>query len=142
MSKVNRFAVAAAAAALSLESVAGLVQTSTPAQSDQTEAVPGFRPMMGGWGRGPMGMMGYGMGPWTMGAGALASTCAMASHVDGRLAHLKAELKITDVQEPFWKHSAATVRDKRERDACSLHGGDDGLAGTGGPQPDRSNGLA
>ena len=36
---------------------------------------------------------------------------AMASHVDGRLAYLKAELKITEAQEPLWKAYAAAARD-------------------------------
>jgi hypothetical protein len=35
----------------------------------------------------------------------------MAGHVDGRLAYLKAELKITDAQESLWKPYAAAARD-------------------------------
>jgi hypothetical protein len=36
---------------------------------------------------------------------------AMASHIDGRLAYLKAELKITPAQEPLWAPYAAAARD-------------------------------
>jgi hypothetical protein len=114
MSKVNRFGVVAVAAALSLGSAVGWAQTFAPTQSDQSEAGPGFGPMMGGWGRGPMGMMGDGMGRWMMGAGVFApQVCSMmARHVDGRLANLKAELKITDAQESLRKDYAAVLRDR------------------------------
>ena len=69
-----------------------------------------------GWTWGPRGMMGYGfmgpgmmgfgaMGPWMMrgsGSSAEAMCSAMASHIEGRLAYVKAELKVTDAQEPLW----------------------------------------
>ncbi len=49
-------------------------------------------------------MMGSGgMGP--------AMCAAMASHLDGRLAYIKAELKITEAQEPLWKAYADAARD-------------------------------
>jgi hypothetical protein len=119
MLKINRFAIPALAiaAALSVGSVVGFAQ-------DQTPAAPGSGPMMGGWERGPQGMMGGGpgmmsqggMGPWMMGQGGFGpAMCAMmAGHVDGRLAYLKAELKITDAQEPLWKTYAATARDNAQ----------------------------
>jgi hypothetical protein len=68
---------------------------------------------MGPWMMGPHGMMGYGnMGPWMMGGGQGASTCtAMAGHIDGRLAYIKAELKITDAQESLWKSYAGAARE-------------------------------
>ena len=68
---------------------------------------------MGPWVMGPHGMTGYGnMGPWMMGAGQGASMCtAMAGHIEGRLAYIKAELKITDAQEPLWKSYAGAARD-------------------------------
>ena len=129
MSKINQFAIPAFALAgiLSIGSVVGLAQTNAP--SDQTgkaaePAAPGYGPMMGGW-RG--GMMGYGgmgpgmmyqggMGPGMMGQGGFGPgmCAAMASHVDGRLAYLKAELKITDAQEPLWKAYAAASRDNAQ----------------------------
>jgi hypothetical protein len=36
---------------------------------------------------------------------------AMASHIEGRLGYIKAELKITDAQEPLWNTYAAAARD-------------------------------
>lgn len=36
---------------------------------------------------------------------------AMAGHVEGRLAYIKAELKITAAQEPLWQAYAAAARD-------------------------------
>jgi LTXXQ motif family protein len=77
-------------------------------------------PMMGGWMMGPHGMMGAGMGPGMMGmgpgmmawSGSGRGMCtAMAGHTDGRLAYLKAELKITNAQEPLWASYAAAVQD-------------------------------
>jgi LTXXQ motif family protein len=58
--------------------------------------------MMGG-----SGMMG-GMGPGMMGQ-ALCSV--MTGHIEGRLAYLKAELKITTAQEPLWNAFAAAARE-------------------------------
>lgn len=53
-------------------------------------------PMMGS---GPMMM---GPGPMMMGAGAGPMMMDPTRHVEGRLAYLKAELKITDAQAPQW----------------------------------------
>jgi len=53
----------------------------------------------GGAGNMPMGMMQMMMGQ-----------NGMAGHVEGRIAFLKAELKITDAQEPLWKAVAETIR--------------------------------
>jgi hypothetical protein len=77
-----------------------------------------------GWSWGPRGMMGYGfmgpgmmgyggMGPWMMGgSGSAEAMCsAMASHIEGRLAYIKAELKVTDAQEPLWNAYAVAARD-------------------------------
>jgi hypothetical protein len=73
---------------------------------------------------GPRGMMGYGMmgpgmmgpgmmGPGMMGGGgsAEAMCSAMASHIEGRLGYIKAELKVTDTQEQLWNAYAAAARD-------------------------------
>src|SRR3974390_206767 len=70
-----------------------------------------------GWSWGPHGMMGSGfMGPGVMGYGGMGRwmmegnesvevmCSAMASHIDGRLGYVKAELKITDAQEPLWNN--------------------------------------
>ncbi len=75
---------------------------------------PGGDYTMGPSMMGPDGMMGYGhMGPWMIGRGGPgASMCtAMASHIEGRLAYAKAELKITESQEPLWKSYASAARD-------------------------------
>jgi hypothetical protein len=69
--------------------------------------------MMGMMGPGMMGpgMMGM-MGPGMMASASGPAMCiAMAGHIDGRLAYLKAELKITEAQEQLWKSYAAASRD-------------------------------
>lgn len=60
---------------------------------------PGMGPgMMGGQGMGP-GMMGYGMNPEMMGR-----------HVEGRIAFLHTELKITPAQTKLWDSYADALR--------------------------------
>ncbi len=94
--------------------------TQTPTQQD-TSSGPGWGYMMG------PGMMGYGpMGPGMMGqnggglgmmgwGGRGAAMCTMmAGHIDGRLAYLKAELKITDAQESLWTAYANAARDNAQ----------------------------
>ncbi len=112
MTKINRFAIPAfaLAAALSIGSAVGLAQTNmAPAQSNQSHMGPG---MMSQGGEGPGMMSQGGMGPGMMSEGMGPAMCAaMASHVDGRLAYLKAELKITEAQEPLWQAYAAAARD-------------------------------
>ena len=64
--------------------------------------MPGGGMGMGGAGGMPMGMMPMmGMGGMQM----------MAEHVEGRIAFLKAELKITDAQLPQWNAFADALRD-------------------------------
>jgi hypothetical protein len=71
---------------------------------------PGMMSMMGAGTMGP-GMMGM-MGPGMMGGASGPAMCtAMAGHIEGRLAYLKAELKITEAQEPLWNTYAAAARD-------------------------------
>ena len=129
MSKVNHFTIPALALAgiLAIGSVVGMAQTNTPpAQSGQSGAAaqpdaPDSGPMMGGWGRGMMGYGGMGpgmmsqggMGPWMMDRGGFGPRmcAAMAGHVEGRLAYLKAELKLTSAQEPLWQSYAAVARE-------------------------------
>ena len=92
------------------------------AQSQQQgveTSIPGGMMGYGVSGRGMMGMMGPGMmgydggGPWMMrwGASGQAMCNAMAGHIEGRLAFVKAELKITEAQEPLWNTYAAAARD-------------------------------
>lgn len=59
---------------------------------------------------GPMGGGGH-MGRW---ADRGKSMCGMARHIDGRLAFLKAELKITDDQEKLWDDYASALRGNAE----------------------------
>ncbi len=59
--------------------------------------------MMGPAMMGMMGMMG--------GAPGSAVCTAMAGHIEGRLAYVKTELKITDAQESLWNSYAAAARD-------------------------------
>lgn len=108
--------LAAAAAVIIGTTMAGSVGA-------QDQAAPQTQfggPMMGGGMMGPHGMMGDGMGPGMMGMGpgmmagigsGPAMCTMMTGHTDGRLAYLKAELKITDAQEPLWASYAATARD-------------------------------
>jgi hypothetical protein len=78
-------------------------------QSQQQDAWNGLMGMMG-----PRGMMGYGgPGSWMMGQGDVSQAMCnvMANHIEGRLAYIKAELKITDAQESSWNAYAAAARD-------------------------------
>ena len=102
-------------AALALAITAAVVGTAVAQdQSTQEGASPGWtwgpRGMMGYGFMGP-GMMGYGaMGPGMMGGSAETMCSAMASHIEGRLGYIKAELKVTDAQEPLWNAYAAPNR--------------------------------
>jgi hypothetical protein len=67
-----------------------------------------MRMMMGADGVGGMSMMG--MMRMMMGADGVGGMSMMAGHVEGRLAFLKTELKITDAQLPLWNAVADTIR--------------------------------
>lgn len=114
--------VAAAAFVVATAAIgSAAAQSEAPQQGQAPQQGPWGGPMMGQWGprgsggygfMGP-GMMGYaGMGPWMMGQGGFgpAMCSAMAGHVDGRLAYIKAELKITDAQESLWNAYADAAR--------------------------------
>jgi len=79
------------------------------------------------------------MGPWMAGeAGQSEPMCAkMASNIEGRLAFLKAELKITEAQEPLWTAYANVARDKAKHMAarCTAMMGQNGAAAL--PLPER-----
>ena len=72
--------------------------------------------MMGPWMMNPQGMMANMAPGWMMGwNGRGAAMCsAMGSHIEGRLAYLKAELKITDAQETLWKAYAGAARENAQ----------------------------
>lgn len=117
MTPIRIFATAAA-----LVMAAGAIgSVDAQDQAPQQQGAPA-RPMMGGWWphgmtddgfMGP-GMMGWGgMGAWMMqgGRAGQAMCGAMGGHTEGRLAYLKAELKITEAQESLWTSYAAAARD-------------------------------
>lgn len=69
----------------------------------------GMMGMMGG-GQGPMGMRATGQGPMAQG-GMWAMAQVMApEHIEGRIAFLKTELKITTEQESLWNAFAEVLR--------------------------------
>jgi hypothetical protein len=99
---ISRFSKALAAGALVL-ALAGPVA----ADDDTNSWSPhwGMGGMMGGWGQGPMA----GQGP-----------DAMVDRIEGRLAFLKAELKITDAQTGAWDAFAATMRTTSESHVATM----------------------
>lgn len=110
--------------------VAGLMEAA--AQERPSSPMPpmmqgGTMPMMRGMDQGGvMPMMGMGM-------------MRMADHVEGRIAFLKAELKITDAQLPQWNTFADALRSNARRIAemgKMMQGGMTGQAATLGA-PDR-----
>jgi LTXXQ motif family protein len=108
-----------AAVAFGTAMVGGANSQSQPGQQGATS--PGGMMSNGFMG----GMMGYDGGPGTMRWGASGSAMesamgsamgatmcgAMAGHIEGRLAYVKAELKITDAQESLWNSYAVAARD-------------------------------
>src|SRR5215472_16748746 len=72
----------------------------TPEAAMPSQGMPGGMPMMG--------MMRMMMGEGGMGG--MPMMAMMAGHVEGRLAFLKTELKITDAQLPLWNNFAEAVR--------------------------------
>jgi hypothetical protein len=59
----------------------------------------------------------------------------MAGHVEGRIAFLKAELKITDAQQPLWNPLADVMRANAKRMADMPHGM--GMMGSAATLPDK-----
>jgi len=101
-----------AAAALVVAGMAG-----TAIAQDQPDQGLWSGPMMGFGFLGP-GMMGYGRGGpgpgmmrWGWDGSGQTMCNAMAGHIEGRLAFVKAELKITAEQEALWNAYAAAARD-------------------------------
>lgn len=97
--------------ALALAGIPALAEESKndphhPAASGATPT-PGMPMGMAGGQMPGMGMMGQGM----MGQDGMGGMRVMAEHVEGRLAFLKAELKITDAQLPLWNAFAEAMRD-------------------------------
>lgn len=84
-----------------------------PAASGSPAAAPaGGMPMMGMMGQGMMGQGGMGQGMPMMGMMARMGEmrAMMAGRVEGRIAFLKAELKITEAQQKLWDTVAEALR--------------------------------
>jgi LTXXQ motif family protein len=78
--------------------------TLVTAQQRNVPGGSGMGPAQGGSGMGVSGGLGI------MGMGLLEQTMGLAEHLEGRLAFLKTELKITDAQLPQWNKFADTLR--------------------------------
>lgn len=107
----------------------------------QQAVEPGHHPggaMMnaGGMPSGMMSMMRGDEGMGAMGMGGMRMMAAMTGHVEGRLAFLKAELKITDAQLPQWDKFADAVRVNSKAMEAMMPGGTAGTAGSA-TLPDR-----
>ena len=87
-----------------LASTAALAQQSS--QLMMSDRTPGAT-MYEGWG--------YMMGPGMMGRGMMPMMMYPSQHVEGRLAFLKTELKITDTEVPQWNAYADAVRANGKR---------------------------
>lgn len=107
-----------AAAAVMFAVVAGTMGSAAAQQPALQDQLGGWNDgyMMGRGMMGPNGMMGNrGMGPGMMGNGQGASICSMMTgHMEGRLAYLKTELKITDAQDSLWNAYASAARDNAQ----------------------------
>jgi hypothetical protein len=109
-------------------------QNSQPDSGSMMNQQPGSGSMMGGHGMmgGGQSMMGgHGMmGGMGMGGGPASMCGRMTSHVEGRLAFLKAELNITPEQEALWNTYANSVRDnaKAMGSRCAALMGDSGAS--------------
>jgi hypothetical protein len=71
-----------------------------------------------------------------MGQGGMPMMGAMAGHVEGRLAFLKTELKITDAQLPLWNAFAQAARENAKAMEEMMQGGMMGMSQSG-TLPDR-----
>jgi hypothetical protein len=96
-------------------------------------AMPGGAPMPG-TSAGGMPMMD--MMRMMMGQGGMPMMAAMAGHVEGRLAFLKTELKITDAQLPVWNAFAQAARENAKAMEEMMQGGMMGMSQSG-TLPDR-----
>ncbi len=90
--------------------------THHPAAGAPAAASTPAMPMMGG------GMPMMGMMRMMMGQGGMAGMGMMSEHVEGRIAFLKAEIKITDAQLPAWNTFAQALRDNAKT-AQGMQGG-------------------
>jgi hypothetical protein len=119
----------ALAVALGLSGTLAFAQQDThgPGGPMQSQTIPGRCPMMGAGGMPMMGMMRMMMGEGGM------PMMAMTGHVEGRLAFLKTELKITEAQMPLWNAFAEAVRDNAKAMGQTMQGAMMGTSQTATP---------
>jgi LTXXQ motif family protein len=97
-----------------MSAAAALVTATAMVGAANAQDQPQQQDPWNGWMMGPRGMMGYGgPGSWMMGSGGFSQAMCnvMANHIEGRLAYIKAELKITEAQGSLWNTYAAAARD-------------------------------
>ena len=98
-----------------MSAAAALVMAAAMFGPANAQDQPQQQDLWGGWMMmGPRGMTGYGgPGSWMMRQGGFSQAMcnAMANHIEGRLAYIRAELKITEAQEFLWNTYAAAARD-------------------------------
>lgn len=90
-----------------------------PAGTPPAASAPGMGAGMGG----PGGMPMMGMMRMMMGQDGTGGMSMMAGHVEGRLAFLKTELKITDAQLPLWNAVADAIRANAKSMSEMMSGG-------------------
>jgi hypothetical protein len=97
---------------LMLALIAGTALAQQPQHDEHHPPAPGAAsgPGMPGGMAGPGDMPMTGMMRMMMGRDGMAMMGAMARHIEGRLAFLKTELKITDPQLPLWNALADAMR--------------------------------
>ncbi len=115
-----------------------LLLTSLGIAAGQDRASPPMQPMPQGGMTGPGGAMPMMGGPDRMG---MMGMMGMADHVEGRIAFLKAELKITEAQTSQWNAFAEALRSNASRmsgmPAIMMQGGMMAQDGASVSAPDR-----
>ena len=100
---------------MKMSAAAALVMAAAMFGPANAQDQPQQQDLWGGWMMmGPRGMTGYGgPGSWMMGQGGFSQAMCniMANHIEGRLAYIKAELKITEAQGSLWNAYADAARD-------------------------------
>ena len=121
-----------------------------PAPAPEATPTPGMGMGMG-MDRGMMGMMGGAMGPAVKhqmhgGAGGMAMMRGGMGmpfeHVEGRIAFLKAEIGITEAQQPAWDALAAALRRSAEAMRSMHQRMAERMQPAAEPWPDRIEGMA
>ena len=92
-------------------------------QSHEQHHPPGMGMGSPGGGMSGNSMPGMGGMPMMMGQDGMGGMAMMAGHVEGRLAFLKTELKITDAQLPLWNGVADAMRANAKSMSAMMSGG-------------------